>query len=509
MAERSIIYHLSVQGAQQVKSELDQVRQRFDNGTASLGEMRDAQRTATQTARVFNNEQKISHNLWLAMHPKIRQTSEALGAFNRLTSVTLTAMNAINLAQLVFNQKASGQLEMVNNLKQAERELAIATKNGASEQELANLRENAELARSKMKEFNDELGQQRLSNYFTFAASIGHLASGFGSIVTRSPEIVNLFRRIGGSFFGGSPSGGGGPPPVSGTGSFSRGGFGPPGAPGVGVPTMAGRCVEICNQSQAGVAAKVGSQFRDKLSALIPYLVPIAATAAIVGGIYTLLGSNILNVWVKNFPGGAGATPPGSTPPTAKIEEHTTKTEESARDLAASTKKTSDAGAGFADTMKNLGNAVPMAVATSAAAIIFALSRVGPEIVAAAQTTISRMLAFKIPNVESFGFEHFGRGQEAFATSGGGGSSKVTVPKGSKLSHFSGPFKAASGMHAEVSSPTLILVGESGRERVDISPGGGSGMVTINNFNVTFDQWYEAWDRRFRGELRRQGGYGT
>lgn len=519
MAERSIIYHLSVQGAQQVKSELDQVRQRFDQGGASIGELRDVQRTATQTARVFNQEQRISHNLFLAMHPNIRRAGEAMQTFSRITGLAMNAMNAINLAQLVFNQKASGQMEMANNLRQAERELAIAIKTGAGEQELANLRENAELARSKMKEFNDELNQQRFSNYFTFAASIGHLASGFGAIVTRSPEIVNLFRRIGGSFFGGTPSGGGGPPSVGGTGSFSRGGFGAPGAPGVGVPTMAGRCVEICGGAQAGIASKVGSQFKDKLATLIPYLIPIAATAAIMGGIYTLLGSGILNVWVVNFPGGKGVTPPGANIPTPGLGKTNDKVEEGAKELAKGVEKTGRSSNDFGDAMENLGFVVPAGIATVAAGVIFALRQVGPGLAQAAQTSISRLLAIKIPNIESWGFEQFKR-QEAFAESGGvgmgGGSSKGGIfARNSKtdLSKVAGPFRAQGGMHSTLSSDTAILAHKG--ERVDISPSGqGSGMTIVNYITVqgnlwTTDSLYNEIDRRWKSDLRWKAGLGT
>jgi hypothetical protein len=39
--------------------------------------------------------------------------------------------------------------------------------------------------------------------------------------------------------------------------------------------------------------------------------------------------------------------------------------------------------------------------------------------------------------------------------------------------------KAASGMHETVSSPTWILAGEAGKERVDIGQGGGGGSTHI------------------------------
>ena len=88
---KSIIYQISIQGAAEVRAELDSVTQRFKTGQASIGELKDAQQTAIQTARAFNNENRVSSQLWLAMHPNIRNVGSALGTVGRLSGTVLNA----------------------------------------------------------------------------------------------------------------------------------------------------------------------------------------------------------------------------------------------------------------------------------------------------------------------------------------------------------------------------------------------------------------------------------
>ncbi|MGH9878737.1 MAG: hypothetical protein ACRD5H_13970, partial [Nitrososphaerales archaeon] len=272
---RPLIYEISVQGADRARAEFQSLHQTLEHGgTVSWEEYRSARNRVLQQSRALVTAQKVEHQMWLATHPNIRKATELMGTFSRMTGVAMGVMNTINLAQIAFNQTTGETIGMRNKLSQAERELAIAVRQGSSAEELANLREEAELAKVQLKEFEDQTSKQRMQNLFTFATSIAHLGSSFGSIITRSPEIIGFFRRLGGSI-GGVQTGGGSPPPPAGAGTFSRG-FPPFG--GIGAPIGAGGMC-LCSATVAGIGQSVGTKVATGLGqkiaqsarSLVPY----------------------------------------------------------------------------------------------------------------------------------------------------------------------------------------------------------------------------------------------
>lgn len=61
---------------------------------------------------------------------------------------------------------------------------------------------------------------------------------------------------------------------------------------------------------------------------------------------------------------------------------------------------------------------------------------------------------------------------------------------------------AADGFHGDINQPTMMLVGEAGRERVDVSPGGGRGGQVVNN-HVTINVPSENAARQVSRDLPR------
>src|SRR5689334_1489559 len=123
MAKRSILYEISLEGAQQAKQELDEFNKTLrEGGSVDMQEYSRAQRQVTMTSRGMINEERRSQQLFLAMHPNIRKTSEALGTFSRVSGVTMNVMNSINMAQLLMNNNSTKELEMKNKLTDATRQ---------------------------------------------------------------------------------------------------------------------------------------------------------------------------------------------------------------------------------------------------------------------------------------------------------------------------------------------------------------------------------------------------
>jgi len=295
---------ITVENVQQAKAELEAFRREVEKGNGSWNEYYKTKQNVISQLRRFNNDSAYQKALLQAEHPELRKFSETMGTISRITGAATTALNTYNLAQLLFNQTSSKATEVNLNLARAEREVARARSSG-DKRALADAEENLNLLKQQAKELNEQTSQAKLSNYFAFVTSIAHLGSSVGSIVTKSPEIVNFVKRIAGAFgFGGGGAGGaggaggggfGGGGGITGTGGSRFGG--PGGVQGTGPFVLNGRCQTICEDSQSGIANKTAQGVRDKLGEWartnLPAIIPIVGVTAAIALLQTNMGDKV------------------------------------------------------------------------------------------------------------------------------------------------------------------------------------------------------------------------
>lgn len=295
MVTKSIVYSLSVEGIAQARADFERVSQGIKDNTVTMEDFNRTRAGYIRVTRAVVQEDRLMTMGFLAAHGNIRRFNETMQLTSRITGTVMQAMNALNLVQTMFNTNTAKSVEMTNNVKQAERELAIALKRRASPEEIANLTEQLDLAKLASKEFQAQTEQQKWQGLVTVVATFAHLGSSLGHILTKAPQIIRLFRGIGG-FFGrgsGGSGGGGGFDPGS---ASPLGGFRPSNRPGGGAappttiapPAMGGAsCMNLCEGGKAQMAQAVAKGTSSALGSTVRNLLPVAAATAIGAGITT------------------------------------------------------------------------------------------------------------------------------------------------------------------------------------------------------------------------------
>ncbi|MGI0039818.1 MAG: hypothetical protein ACREAO_08375, partial [Nitrososphaera sp.] len=194
---------------------------------------------------------------------------------SRVMHVALTAQNALNLAQLVFNQKSSVTLEASRNVRQARRELQLALANGGSSQQIADLQEEISLAEAKLKELDEQAKADNMSNIIQLVTTFTFLGSSIGSIVTKAPQLIGILRRLGGGRGGGGLGGGGLGSAGTVAGGGSGGGFGSSGGIVGSTGSVGGRCMSMCQET----VSRLGGAMAGALATALPLAIGLGAGA--------------------------------------------------------------------------------------------------------------------------------------------------------------------------------------------------------------------------------------
>lgn len=296
MARRSILYEISLAGAENARQQLLEFNKTLrEGGTVDYAQYRDAQRQVIQTTRGMNNEQRLNQQIFLSMHPRILETTRALGLFSHVTGTAMNAMNVMNTAQILLNTNTVKELELRNDVTRAQREYNLAIEQNQSPEQLANLSEKLMEAKEAQKQFNEESSQQKMMAYFTFATSIAHLGTDIAALVAKTPEFISLLKKLTGAFGGGGgtsiiPSG------TPGGGISSGGGprLSPPSAPAPAIPISTGSgCLEICNRSQAGMGQEAGKAATEGLKSALRNPLTVALITGAVTGTGVLLATKM------------------------------------------------------------------------------------------------------------------------------------------------------------------------------------------------------------------------
>lgn len=113
MAEVPLSWKLSISGAEDVKSKLQDIQNQFQRGGISSTEYAKGLREVNRDARTLTRQSDIQKNVFLAQYPAINQLSRGLSAFNSVASSGLSIMNSLNLMFLRQGQDttALSQLE--------------------------------------------------------------------------------------------------------------------------------------------------------------------------------------------------------------------------------------------------------------------------------------------------------------------------------------------------------------------------------------------------------------
>lgn len=198
--EVQLAWKLSIAGAEEIKQKLAEVHQQFNRGEITVEQYSKELSKNASIARNLTQQNQLANRVWLAQHPTINQLSRTLSGLNRVLSVTSAAMTAINTAQLLMRTNTGNLIELQNGLAEAERAYNTALTPEAKEEAARQMAEYA----ARIEEANKQMGQDAINNAFSFASSIGSIATAVGvfltksggSIAARLAPIISFFSRL-------------------------------------------------------------------------------------------------------------------------------------------------------------------------------------------------------------------------------------------------------------------------------------------------------------------------
>lgn len=107
MTTAFIEWKASIQGTQEVISELQQIRQTYQQTGVMTDEMSQKQRYLQNNLRQVNNTWNQQRQILYATHPALQTMTRAFSTFSHVASTALSVMNALNIASLNSGQFAS------------------------------------------------------------------------------------------------------------------------------------------------------------------------------------------------------------------------------------------------------------------------------------------------------------------------------------------------------------------------------------------------------------------
>lgn len=175
-------WKLSVQGANEVKTKLQEIQQAFDRGEISASEYGKQLRAVNRDARSFVGTTTLQKNIFLATHPVFNQISRSLSTLSSVSRGFLAISNAINLAFIARRGLSSEQLEIQRDLNTAFRELATAT----DPIRIAELNEEINILQARLK----ELGDQEIIGKIT------DIGIGLSTVAIIAKSVVDIIAKI-------------------------------------------------------------------------------------------------------------------------------------------------------------------------------------------------------------------------------------------------------------------------------------------------------------------------
>lgn len=531
MAEIPLAWRFGIRGGRETAGEIRTIEQafrdleaRYKTGKITLKEFRDEHRLLTQHVRALNSANRAQRASFEAMHPRLTQLGRTMSVVSGITNKFMTAMNAINIAQIAFTgtTTAAAQAEAERNQRFREWSDAVA-KFGPNSKEAADAADALRIADQNLKDQLKQDQTQQITNVLTLATTIAFLGSSIVSMLKNIPEFKQQWRDITDLLGGGK-------------GKMAAALAGGAALAGVGALALATGGLEAFTDQNANMEKKlkavggvlaIGAGMTVMLSQLgghialvaaIATAIAVAVTAIIVfrkelADFFTWLGENVDDAFNGFFKWLNEDIPKAFSDLGRDITNWYNDNIKPVfeTDMVASV-------SGFIDWTMQGGkiwwqqgwDGLEAIVKDWKTHIIDKLTELRDEAIKVLQEIWDRITG--IPGAIA-GAVTGTKGTTTIATPTTGGTKTATKKLNIIEAGNTAPVvKAAGGFGGIVNRPTLFLAGEAGAESVNITPRASGGptaastiIINIHGSVITERELYTNIDRYFKTELKRRG----
>ena len=188
MVEVPLAWKLSVSGAEDVKSKLQDIKSQFDRGEISSTQYAKGLREVNRDARTLTRQSDIQKNVFLASHPALNSLSRGLSAFNSVAHSALAITNALNLIWIRQKGDTTELAIASHDLAQAQRDYNKAVTSGDMVK-AGEAMERIRIAEAKIKEIKDPF--KAFSDGVTIFSAVAISAN---SVIQIMPKVITAIK---------------------------------------------------------------------------------------------------------------------------------------------------------------------------------------------------------------------------------------------------------------------------------------------------------------------------
>jgi len=229
MARIPVEWILSVNGANEVKSVMNDLNSAFDRGQINADEYTNSMAKLARESNRYNSIGRYQNQIFMAMHPSINKLSRSLSTFASISRTALSFTTALNTGLLRLGQSSSGAREIEAEISKLRRSLAWTP-----EDEKQSVIEEISALEAKLKELKDQEVIGAISDVITAIAGIGITISSLFPLISKLGTRLGVLKGVGTGIGASSAVGGLGAGAAAGAG-FATGSAMAGGLTGVGI----------------------------------------------------------------------------------------------------------------------------------------------------------------------------------------------------------------------------------------------------------------------------------
>lgn len=189
MATVPLSWKLSIQGAEEVKSKLNELDSAFASGKISTMEYAKGKNELNRVSKQLITTGNTEKNLYLAMHPRLNQLTRSMSSLASVSRTLLSITSAINLARIAGQGPASEEVEL--NSKIAETMRAMNRETDPEKKQALN--EQLAIFKARLK----ELGSEDILNKINgVGVAFGSIALGVHQTIKSIPSLIKMAKQL-------------------------------------------------------------------------------------------------------------------------------------------------------------------------------------------------------------------------------------------------------------------------------------------------------------------------
>lgn len=197
MVEVPLSWKLSISGAEDVKTRLQDLQNQFQRGSITVDEYSKQYNGLSRITRTFTRQADIQKNLMLAQYPALNQLSRGMSAFTSVAHSALSIVNSLNLMFLRQGEDTTALAKINSDIASTQRELnaAVAAGDWSKVSELkSKLQELENVRKSMLKDIDDKKWSDWLTSIASVSVGVGVLTNGIIKALPHLSSLVNLLK---------------------------------------------------------------------------------------------------------------------------------------------------------------------------------------------------------------------------------------------------------------------------------------------------------------------------